>query len=125
MASSLAGRTPMLSQCPGRTPAARQAVAAAADEAEDAVQDLLRGAAIGTIGGGDGFQTVNQAVEVPPMGDLPDEAAAARASPQEVAHDLPVLSPGELRPEEALDDLVREVLIRHVIPPGNHKTFNK
>src|SRR6185295_7405861 len=81
MASSLEGGTPMLSQaCPSRTPAARQP-AAAADEAEEAVQDLLRGTAIGTIGAGDDrFETGGQAMDFLSVGDLPDEPGASRAS---------------------------------------------
>src|SRR5262245_61917641 len=54
-----------------------------------------------------------QNLEVQTAGRLLDDAGAPRASPQEVPHERPVLSPGKLQVEEAVHGLVREVLILH------------
>jgi hypothetical protein len=97
------------------SPSRRPPVPAAADETKDVVQDLLGGT--GRQAGAARFQILDQEVKSLPIGDLPDEQGAAGTLPQEMAYELPVLPPGELRSEEALDDFVREVLIRHVIHP--------
>lgn len=82
----------MLSQAgSGRASPSRQPAAASADEAKHAIQDRLGGN--GFNAGDSRFEIASQSLESLPMGDLPDEAGASRALPQEMAHELPVLSP--------------------------------
>ena len=89
--------------------------AAAADQAKDAVKGLL--GRTGREAGDARFEIVGQQAELLPLRDLPDKPGASRALPQEMANELTILPRGELQSEEALDDLVREVLVLHVILP--------
>ncbi len=59
--------------------------------------------------------------EALPAAGLLEEPRAAAAASQQVPYELPGFPPGELGAEKALDDLVREVLVRHVIPPGSQE----
>jgi hypothetical protein len=59
------------------------------------------------------LETAHQKAEALRSGSLLQEVRAAGAPFQEMAHEGPNLMPGELRSEEAQDDLVREVLVRH------------
>jgi hypothetical protein len=63
------------------------------------------------------FETADQKPEVLPLGDRLKPPRALGTLSQEVPHEIPGLVPGELRPEETFNDVHREMLIRHVIPP--------
>src|SRR6185295_12366912 len=121
MASSLEGW--MLSQAhPDRTFPPHRPSLSSTDEVKHPVEDLLMRIRAGL--GSRIFEPADQEAEPPHLGNVPEEPGTPVALFQEMAHEIPVLSPGELRSEEALDDLMREVLIRHVIPPERLQTLD-
>jgi hypothetical protein len=67
----------------------------------------------------------DQEPEILSLDGRPEDLGASGALPEEVPYEIPGLSSGELRMEEPCDDLVREVLVRHVVPPEGHQSFIK